>query len=129
MTHDEFEAIAASRTIGAASAGEERSLDTHLLECAECRRAAADYDQVASVLALSVPPVMPPGEVRDEVMRSVRRTREDAETGGQHARPGKPRWVLAATAVFAVGCLTLSLMRSCSSKASRRPPMTSSTSS
>jgi anti-sigma-K factor RskA len=61
-----------ARAVSALDAADERALNEHLLQCAECRRELADWESTAAALALSVPPVEPSAHVRDRIMSAVR---------------------------------------------------------
>ena len=68
MGHEEFESIAALDAIGAATADEASALRGHLSECIPCRRARDQYSEAATMIALSLEPVAPPGEIRERVI-------------------------------------------------------------
>jgi anti-sigma factor RsiW len=57
--HEEFRALCAMATSGCLSHEEQRSLETHLAVCDECRQAAEEYEAVAGVAMPSVVPDFP----------------------------------------------------------------------
>ncbi|MEK6375769.1 MAG: anti-sigma factor [Acidobacteriota bacterium] len=67
MNHEEFETIAALDAVGAATAGETRSLAAHAESCDACRRARDEYAEAATLLARELDPVPPPAEVRERI--------------------------------------------------------------
>jgi len=91
MGHQEYESIAALDAIGAATADEANALRGHLSECIPCRRARDQYDEAATMIALSLDPVAPPAEVRERVI---------AAQGGEAARKFNPWWLAVAATLF-----------------------------
>ena len=99
MTHEEIQQLAALNAIGAASPEEVAELRRHLADCEECRRAAAELDESAALVALSVDPVAPPATVRASLMRKLDRE----STVKTLERPAPRRgsgWAQAAAVVF-----------------------------
>ena len=90
MTHEEIQQLAALDALGAATADEAAELRRHLATCPDCRRVADDLDEAAALLALSVDPVAPPPQVRQNVLRSLPR----------RSRGLAPQWWMAAAAVL-----------------------------
>jgi anti-sigma-K factor RskA len=98
MTHEEYEAIAALDAIGAASAEEENALRAHLESCDQCRNARREFEEAATLLALSLDPVPPPADVRDRAMSAVG---AGETTLSEHRRfRVRPWWLVTAATVF-----------------------------
>jgi len=96
--HEEFDSIAALDAAGAATAEESRSLSAHLVGCADCRRARDEYAEAATLLAFDLPPVAPPGDVRDRVIESTANgdvADIDSRRGGMN-----PWWLATAATLF-----------------------------
>lgn len=72
MTHEETESIAALDALGVAGAGEAVLLALHVAACLPCRRARDEYRLASTLLALGLDPVLPPREVRERLVESVR---------------------------------------------------------
>ena len=51
---------------------DERIVVAHLAECERCRSQLTDYEQVAASLAYAAPRAVPPPELRDRVLGSIR---------------------------------------------------------
>jgi anti-sigma-K factor RskA len=92
MTHEEIQDLAAMNAIGALTPEEAAELRRHLATCGDCRRIAGELDESAALLALSVDPVTPPPQVKQDMLSKL------AE------RPARPSafqwWMTAAAAVF-----------------------------
>lgn len=71
MTHEETQQIAALHALGAASQEEVAELRRHLSDCEECRNAAAELDEAAALVALSLDPVQPPSLVRANILTEI----------------------------------------------------------
>ena len=71
MTHEEIQQLAALHAISAASPEETAELRRHLATCSDCRRAADEIDEAAALIALSVDPVTPPPQVKQNVLNGV----------------------------------------------------------
>ena len=72
MAHEDYKEMLPARALSALDAADERALDEHLSQCAECRTEMADWENTAAALALSVPPAEPSPQVRDRLMSAVR---------------------------------------------------------
>lgn len=101
MTHEEYQDIAALDAIDAASADEQRALQLHLETCSDCRRVRDEYVEASAALALELPPVAPPDDVRARVLASIRpdQTKRRQETAPMRRR-NKRQWWLATAATF-----------------------------
>lgn len=84
MAHEDYKEMLPARALSALDAADERALNEHLSQCAECRRELADWEGTAAALALSVPPAEPSPEVRDRIMRAVR-----TEPGKQESKQSR----------------------------------------
>lgn len=71
MAHDDYKEMIPAHALSALDAAEERALNEHLAECAECRRDLAEWEATAASLALTADPVEPSPEVRARILRSV----------------------------------------------------------
>ena len=69
--HEEIESWLAADLHQQLHPDERASLHQHLAGCADCRRARDEYAEAATLLALALPPVAPPGGVRDRVVEST----------------------------------------------------------
>jgi len=72
MVHDDYKEMIPAHALSALDAGEERALNEHLAECAECRRDLAEWEATAASLALSAKPMEPSPEVRDKILNKIR---------------------------------------------------------
>lgn len=102
MNHDEFEAIAALDAVGAATAGEVRSLAAHAETCDACRRARDEYAEAATLLARGLEPVPPPADVRERIAGTVAEDRPDGMKPVQLAAEHRfsPWWLATAATLF-----------------------------
>ena len=71
MVHDDYKEMIPTHALSALDAAEERALNEHLAECAECRRDLAEWEATAASLALTAAPAEPSPEVRARILRSV----------------------------------------------------------
>ena len=95
MTHEDFDSIAALDAAGAATAEESLALAAHLAGCADCSRARDEYAEAATLLALDLPPVAPPNDVRDRVIESTDVVDIASRRGGMN-----PWWLATAATLF-----------------------------
>jgi anti-sigma-K factor RskA len=72
MAHEEYKEMLPALALSALDGADERALNEHLSQCAECRRELADWESTAAALALSVSPAEPSPQVRDRIMDAVR---------------------------------------------------------
>lgn len=93
MTHEEIQQLAALDAIGAASPEEKGQLRHHLATCDDCRRAADELSEAAALIALQTDAVIPPPELRRNILRSL---------GGEPQRSAThyPWWLSAAAAIL-----------------------------
>jgi anti-sigma-K factor RskA len=112
--HAQFRDDLAPWLLGALADGEREAFERHLAACGRCREEVAALRPAVEVLPLSAPPVAPPPELRDRIMRVVRSEAELLQAAGESAdrperrerrrRPvlGSLRPALAAAAAAAV---------------------------
>lgn len=72
MDHATLRELAAGAALDDLAPDEARTLERHLPECPSCRGLAADLDRVVGELALAVPAIRPPAELRGRVLDSLR---------------------------------------------------------
>src|SRR5437763_16004227 len=70
----------AAQALGALEAGESRSLENHLAECAQCRTLSAKLDDTAAALAYSVEDVEPSPGVRALILEKIKAETRTPET-------------------------------------------------
>jgi anti-sigma-K factor RskA len=104
MTHEDIQQLAALNAINAASADEVAELQRHLETCSDCRRAANELGEAAALIALSVDAVPPPPEVRESILREIRRSdRVPTLEKQMPLATSATRWWLSAAAVLLLG--------------------------
>ena len=84
MGHDDYKEMIPAHTLSALDATEERALNEHLAECAECRRDLVEWETVAASLALSAKPMEPSPEVREKLLAQI-----GSEKSGSEKSPSK----------------------------------------
>lgn len=72
MVHDDYKEMIPARALSPLDAVDERALTEHLAECAECRRDLAEWEAIASSLALSAKPMEPSPQVREKLLQQIR---------------------------------------------------------
>jgi len=97
MAHDDYKEMIPAHALSALDAAEERALNEHLAECAECRRDLAEWEVTAASLALSADPKEPSPEVRARLLKSV----SSASSVVPLPFPKRKLWQIAAVIVFA----------------------------
>ena len=75
MVHDDYKEMIPARALSALDAAEERALNEHLENCAECRKELEDWQATAATLALASDPVEPSPKVRERILSEVRKDR------------------------------------------------------
>lgn len=95
MAHDDYKEMIPAHALSALDAAEERALNEHLAECAECRRDLAEWEATAASLALTADPVEPSPEVRARILRSV------SSVSSVVPLPARPLAAIAAIVIFA----------------------------
>lgn len=71
VVHDDYKEMIPAHVLSALDAADERALNEHLAECAECRRDLAEWEATAASLALVSAPTEPSPQVREDILRSV----------------------------------------------------------
>ena len=85
MTCIESEELLALAGLGVLRRTENVSLDDHLRGCAQCREAAARYQQAVALLPNGLEPMQPPAELRRSLLQTV-------YTEARPARASQRRW-------------------------------------
>ncbi|HEU5130685.1 MAG TPA: anti-sigma factor [Pyrinomonadaceae bacterium] len=78
MVHDDYKEMIPARALSALDAAEERALNEHLENCAECRKELEDWQATAASLSLATEPVEPSPQVRERILSEVRKDRSSA---------------------------------------------------
>jgi anti-sigma-K factor RskA len=73
MVHDDYKEMIPARALSALDAAEERTLNEHLKNCAECRKELDDWKATAAALSLTPDPVEPSPQVRERMLSEVRK--------------------------------------------------------
>lgn len=73
MVHDEYKEMIPARALSALDAAEERVLNEHLENCAECRKELEDWQATAAALSLTPDPAEPSPQVRERILSEVRK--------------------------------------------------------
>lgn len=101
---DELHDLAGAYALNAVDDVERRAFERHLATCPDCRAEVASYDDAVLGLALTTPPVPPPGALKQNVLDDLP-AQEPGETSTEpttSARRSSRRWLLAAAAIVAV---------------------------
>ena len=72
MVHDDYKEMIPAHALSALDASDERALNEHLSECAECRRDLAEWEATAASLALSAKPMEPSPQVRERILARIK---------------------------------------------------------
>jgi len=73
MVHDDYKEMIPARALSALDAAEERVLNEHLENCAECRKELEDWQATAAALSLTSDPAEPSPQVRERILSEVRK--------------------------------------------------------
>lgn len=73
MVHDDYKEMIPARALSALDAAEERALNEHLENCAECRKDLEDWQATAATLSLTPDPAEPSPQVRERILSEVRK--------------------------------------------------------
>jgi anti-sigma-K factor RskA len=73
MVHDDYKEMIPARALSALDAAEERALNEHLENCAECRKEFEDWQATAAALALAPDPAEPSPKVRERILSEARK--------------------------------------------------------
>ena len=71
MVHHDYKEMVPAHALSALDTRDERALNQHIADCAECRRDLAEWQATAASLALIAAPVEPSPEVRGRILKSV----------------------------------------------------------
>jgi anti-sigma-K factor RskA len=75
MVHNDYKEMIPARALSTLDAAEERALNEHLENCAECRKELEEWQATAATLALASDPAEPSPKVRERILSEVRRDR------------------------------------------------------
>jgi anti-sigma-K factor RskA len=75
MVHNDYKEMIPARALSTLDAAEERALNEHLENCAECRQELEDWQATAATLALASDPAEPSPKVRERILSEVRKDR------------------------------------------------------
>ena len=75
MVHDDYKEMIPARALSALDAAEERALNEHLENCAECRKELDDWQATAASLSLASDPAEPSPTVRERILSEVKKDR------------------------------------------------------
>lgn len=101
--------------LGSLEADEALQVEDHLLSCWICRRESGAFQTIAEHLSLSVPPVNPPPELKERLMRSIQGPRAPQPVPDPVSRQSwlerlLPVWGLASLAlIILLGVVSLAL--------------------
>src|SRR4029078_13215843 len=73
MVHDDYKELIPARALSALDATEERALNEHLENCAECRKELEDWQATAAALSLTPDPAERSPQVRERILSEVRK--------------------------------------------------------
>src|SRR6185436_8779394 len=73
MVHDDYKEMIPARALVALDAAEERALNEHLENCAECRKELEDWQATAAAMSLTPDPAEPSPRVRERILSEVRK--------------------------------------------------------
>jgi anti-sigma-K factor RskA len=118
VAEDRFEELLGSYLLGELSAKEERELERHLGECAECRRELERLHQSHNVLR-QLAANEPPAQLKDQVLARVREEAPARSIGGWWF------WASAAAALLLVAVLGIGLFRGITGDPSAAVPLAS----
>ena len=75
MSHEPFDTLAATYAVGALDGDERAEFERHLAGgCAECASTLRQSAEALAALARSAPPMIPPPEVKQELLRRIAAT-------------------------------------------------------
>jgi anti-sigma-K factor RskA len=99
MAHDDYKEMIPIHVLSALDAADERALNEHLAECADCRRDLAEWEATAASLALSAKPMEPSPQVREKLLTKIR-SEKSAANVLPFPSPRRKLWVAIAAALF-----------------------------
>src|SRR5690349_4800763 len=97
MIHEEYKEMIPAHALSSLDAADARALNEHLEDCAECRRDLAEWETVASSLALTTAPAEPSPQLRERILERVRtepqsRSEKSVSNVVPLARPQRNLW-------------------------------------
>ena len=105
MVHDDYKEMIPARALSALDAAEERALNEHLENCAECRKELEDWQATAAALSLTPDPAEPSPQVRERILSEVRKDLSSSKPEVIPFTPKRNLWTsfgsLGAIAMFA----------------------------
>jgi anti-sigma-K factor RskA len=99
MAHDDYKELIPIHALSALDTADERALNEHLAECADCRRDLAEWEATAASLALSAKPMEPSPQVREKILTKIR-SEKSAANVLPFPSPRRKLWVAIAAALF-----------------------------
>ena len=75
--HEELEVLVSAHALDGLDAAEAEAVDAHLAGCESCRAAFHAALETAAALAMSVPAVDPPADLRDRILAAARATPQE----------------------------------------------------
>ena len=99
MVHDDYKELIPAHALSALDATDERALNDHLAECAECRRDLAEWEATAASLALSAKLMEPSPQVREKILTKIRSEKSSSKVL-PFPSPRQKVWVAIAAALF-----------------------------
>ena len=117
MAEDRFEGLLGSYLLGELTVEEERELERHLEECAECRRELERVRQTHNLLR-QLAANEPPAELKDQLLTRVRGETPARSIGGRWF------WASAAAALLLVAVMGVGLFREVTGDPSSAVPLT-----
>ena len=99
MAHDDYKEMIPIHALSALDAADERALNEHLAECADCRRDLAEWEATAASLALSAKPMEPSPQVREKILTKIRSEKSSSKVL-PFPGPRRKVWVAIAAALF-----------------------------
>jgi anti-sigma-K factor RskA len=108
MVHDDYKEMIPMHALSALDADDERALNEHLAQCAECRRDLAEWEATAASLALSAKPMEPSPQVREKLLTQIHAENPAASIPAEKSpskvlpfpSPRRKMWVAIAAALF-----------------------------
>ena len=101
MAHNDYKEMIPAHALSALDATDERALNEHLAECAECQRELADWEATAASLALTADPIEPSAQVRERIFSQIK-SEKSASKLLPFPKPQRRQWYsIAAIIIFA----------------------------
>ncbi len=90
-THEELEVLVSVHALDGLDPADAAAVDAHLESCESCRAAFDEALETAAALALSVPPVEPPAELRERILVTARALPQEQAVVTPAAAPARKR--------------------------------------